>query len=88
MPELDAHLADPGHDAHPQRVGGAVVTAAAGDEHLDLLLDAELPQAGRALVEVLADLVLGVVVDLAVEEGVDRVEDLAAVGVVRVCRSS
>src|SRR5207247_2587319 len=64
--------------------GRHLVAAAARHERLDLLLDAVLPQAGRALVQVVADQFPAVVAALQIQVQVDLGEHLATVGLVRI----
>src|SRR5690606_3756178 len=82
---LNPRLADPGQHPFPELVRSVLATARARQHRLDLALEVVLPQAWRALVEVLLDDgVRGdLLAHLAVEEEVDPVEDLSTLGVVR-----
>src|SRR5581483_10094469 len=80
--QLDAHLLEPYDETILEPVGRDVTAAAAGNQRLDVLLQPELAQAGRALVEVLAHLLAHRVVDLAVEVEVDLLDHVGAVGLV------
>src|SRR4051812_8957840 len=71
----DDDLREGGLEPLAQGVRRGLLTAAAGDERLDLLLDAELLQAGAALVQVLLDLRGADPVALLVEIDVDVLED-------------
>src|SRR3954468_2771134 len=73
--QLDADLLQPHDQPLPETVGGDVATAAAGDKGLHVLLQAELAQTRRALVEVLTNDRARLVVDLAVEIEVDLLDD-------------
>src|SRR5882757_7457704 len=67
---------DPGQHLDPQVTGDLVVAAGLVHQPLDRLFQAELPQTGAALVEVLADRCLARVAELAVQVVVDPVEYL------------
>src|SRR3954468_24343327 len=71
-----------GHDAQPECFRCAVSSARTGDQDFDRLLDAELAQAGRALVQVLPDHVPAVRIHFTVEVEIDLFDDLATVGLV------
>ena len=73
---------DPLLNRHAQLLRGRL-TAAPGDEGLDLLLDAVLAQTRRALVEVLPDLLDRLGRQLAVEVEVHRLHHVGAVELVR-----
>src|SRR3954447_13206256 len=79
---LHPRRAQAGQHGDAQRLGRPLPTTAAGDEQLDLLLDAELPQARRALVEMVPDEPLAIGVDLPVEVQVHLVEDVVTVRLV------
>src|SRR5437588_2468717 len=49
--QLDPDLLQPNDESLPQPVGCNIATAAAGDERFDVLLQTELAQTRRALVE-------------------------------------
>src|SRR5262249_23146412 len=80
----DRHLGDPSPDPVLQRVRGPVAAALAVHQFLHLVLDAELPQARVALVQVLLDPGPMLLVAFVVEELEDLGEDLVARRLVRV----
>src|SRR5437764_3712372 len=80
---VDHELLQLGAQPFAQRLRRAFVAAAPGHQDLDLLLDAVLPQARRALVEVVADQVAPRVVAFEVEVEVDLREYALAVHLVR-----
>ena len=84
---VDRHLGDPHADALVQALRRLIAAAAPGDEGPDVLLEAEMPQARRARVEMLTDAVAQRVVALVVEVEVDVAQDVVAVDVADPFRS-
>src|SRR4051812_19858152 len=82
--ELDPDFLQPDDEPLLQPVRCGVAAATSGDESLDVLLEAELAQARRALVEMLAHLASAGVVDLTVEVEVDLLDHLGTRDVVGV----
>ena len=73
---ITLHGRDPRHDLDPQEFRGVLADTGPVDKGFHGLLQAVLPQAGPALIEVLGDLRAVGVVELPVQEPVHEVEHL------------